>query len=652
MIPRINRIGATQSLCTSSICCASQPARRRSPKISAKKAETEAAEAMETKVIDSISRNLINDLYQTKAGTTAATRVTLEDILALKPNKKSVTPEEFEKIKDTIARSFNVNQLKGVLRQQNRPSGGKKSILINQIMLFMDLEIIVPTPKKEKIVEDPYFSAEANHQSRIFASNKRELFFILESEGDSLRQLEKEKHVRISINIADETYTIRGELEAIEEAKSRILELVAVTEEAWDISMYKDRDAVVSNPSVLEEIARRSRTFVSAGDSNTLTIAGRSNRHMEEAKRMFDLKMQKPDQDVQNLTFTHQEDEFKRLGMFPVFDSATMTLDENQKSFLRVCQIEPFADRSDDNQSFTPVQSTPSNINNLSGLKSIYQERVGASTDRFDLSAHFGQLLFQNKLQEMTLVPLPKSFDADNLAEWLENEDTPSFFSSLPFYKAVSKLPLIGPKLRTIDVEYVLSSRSLLATGAKEGPIRLTLELDNEGTLLAQGGQLINKRVYSNLMMLGQPTDIQIRGEWSKDLERSSPSVQKFIAETSLPFSNKLHCPEFFSFEKERPLSGASVSDVGLSGTHTLKSILFRTSGVFSYHGLPLIASEVGDQYGLIRRQELKLLPVPLSSSASSGTEPVQESDLTSSSSKLEHWDDFTTLALQLNKSI
>ncbi|GJJ79239.1 hypothetical protein EMPS_11599 [Entomortierella parvispora] len=558
MIPRINRIGATQSLCTSSICCASQPARRRSPKISAKKAETEAAEAMETKVIDSISRNLINDLYQTKAGTTAATRVTLEDILALKPNKKSVTPEEFEKIKDTIARSFNVNQLKGVLRQQNRPSGGKKSILINQIMLFMDLEIIVPTPKKEKIVEDPYFSAEANHQSRIFASNKRELFFILESEGDSLRQLEKRS--------------------------IRILELVAVTEEAWDISMYKDRDAVVSNPSVLEEIARRSRTFVSAGDSNTLTIAGRSNRHMEEAKRMFDLKMQKPDQDVQNLTFTHQEDEFKRLGMFPVFDSATMTLDENQKSFLRVCQIEPFADRSDDNQSFTPVQSTPSNINNLSGLKSIYQERVGASTDRFDLSAHFGQLLFQNKLQEMTLVPLPKSFDADNLAEWLENEDTPSFFSSLPFYKAVSKLPLIGPKLRTIDVEYVLSSRSLLATGAKEGPIRLTLELDNEGTLLAQGGQLINKRVYSNLMMLGQPTDIQIRGE--------------------------------------------------------------------CYHGLPLIASEVGDQYGLIRRQELKLLPVPLSSSASSGTEPVQESDLTSSSSKLEHWDDFTTLALQLNKSI
>ena len=117
--------------------------------------------------------------------------------------------------------------------------------------------------------------------------------FILESEGDSLRELEKEKHVRISINIADETYTIRGGLEAIEEAKSRIQELVAVTEESWDISVYKDKDSVLTVPSVLEEIARRSRTFVSASDPNTLTIAGRSSKDMEEAKRLFDLKMQR-----------------------------------------------------------------------------------------------------------------------------------------------------------------------------------------------------------------------------------------------------------------------------------------------------------------------------------------------------------------------
>jgi hypothetical protein len=143
-----------------------------------------------------------------------------------------------------------------------------------------------------------------------------------------------------------------------------------------------------------------------------------------------------------------------------------------------------------------------------------------------------------------------------------------------------------------------------------KGPVRMTFELDGEGMLVAQDGLSVSKRLHSNLMMLGQPTDIQIRGEWSSKLQLESSSIQKLIKETSLPFANKMHCPEFFNFEGSSSslTSTASVSDVGLSGnSHTLNSILFRTSGIFNYYGLPLIASEVGDQYGLVRRQELKV---------------------------------------------
>ena len=121
------------------------------------------------------------------------------------------------------------------------------------------------------------------------------------------------------------------------------------------------------------------------------------------------------------------------------------------------------------------------------------------------------------------------------------------FLRSLPFYKAVSKLPLVGSKLRTIDVEYIPSSRSSVAD--TKGPIRMTFELDGEGMLVAQGGHSVSKRLHSNLMMLGQPTDIQIRGEWSSKLQLENSSIQKLIKETSLPFANKMHCPEFFNFE-------------------------------------------------------------------------------------------------------
>jgi hypothetical protein len=239
--------------------------------------------------IDSVSKNLIKDLYTRPSS--SKSKVTLDDVLALKPAQRTVTPDEFNKLKELVAASFNITQLKGVLRAQGNPANGKKSILINQVMLLMDLEVVKPESNDPPLVEDPY-QAERNFESEVFSSNRRELFFILGAEGNSLRQLEKDKNVRLSISIADETYTIRGERASIQEAKERIQDMIAVTEESWDVSGYKEKDLVMKDASALEDIARRSETFVSAGDDNTLIIAGRSDRNMEEAKRLFDLKMQ------------------------------------------------------------------------------------------------------------------------------------------------------------------------------------------------------------------------------------------------------------------------------------------------------------------------------------------------------------------------
>jgi predicted RNA-binding protein len=88
-----------------------------------------------------------------------------------------------------------------------------------------------------------------------------------------------------------------------------------------------------------------------------------------------------------------------------------------------------FADRLNANPNFTPVQSTPASITSLLELKAILQERNSASTGRqFDLSAHFGQLVFPNTFSEMTATPLPKAFEGEDLEEWLEKAGNPIFF--------------------------------------------------------------------------------------------------------------------------------------------------------------------------------------------------------------------------------
>ncbi|KAI1319990.1 hypothetical protein EDD11_002321 [Mortierella claussenii] len=607
--------------------------------------------------LDNISKTLINDLYTRPS---SAKKVTLEDVLALRPTNRNISIDDFNKLKDLVAASFNVTQLRGVLRSQSMPSGGKKSVLINQIMILLDLEVAAPK-SKPPVVEDPYIDEELRFVQESFPSNRRELFFILGSEGDSLRQLEKEKRVRISINMTNETYMIRGAQESIQEARERIQEMVAVTEESWDISAYKNRDVVMKDPTALEDIARRSETFVSAGDNHTLAIAGRSSKDIEEAKRLFDLKMHESAGNIEHLTFLHQEDELKPVGMFPVFDSVAMSLDESQKSYFRICQAEPYADTTTNNPTFHPVQSSPSNIGSLNDLGKHLQnvvKEIHQPQQAFDLSARFGQVLFQNNNQNMTQLPIPTSFDTLELEEWLQGAENPYFYESLPFAKAVAKLPLVLPKMKTIEAQYTPSSKVLQTLGAhgstSPSPLRIIFQLNNEGELYIHDGRTIDRQIVVNFMMLGQPTDVQIRSEISTKIDVQSTALRDLMSKTNLQFANALVCPRFFAFNDM--LSTPIAAQLGLQGTstltHTLRSVYFRTTGVFDYHGLPLVASDIIDQYGNVRKQDLKLLPVPLDSLSLPIDGDTLLTPSSTASSPFEHWDEFIRATQHLNLSI
>ncbi|KAF9359940.1 hypothetical protein BGX26_010985 [Mortierella sp. AD094] len=645
---------------------------------------------LDAATLDSISKTLIEDLY---AGPSPAkAKVTISDVLALKPANSKITVDEFNKLKEVVASSFNVSQLKSVLRSQDLPVSGKKSVLINQIMILMDLEVVTPKPKRP-VVEDPYNAAEPILLQQIFPSNRRELFFILGSEGDSMKQLEKEKGVNISINIADETYIIRGARDSIVETQARIREMVAVTDESWDISSYDDRDLVLRLPHVMEDIARRSDTFVSAGNGDTLNIAGRTTKNIEEAKRLFDLKLHKRLNGVESMTFFQQVDELKSVAMFPVFDSVNMSLDEHQRPYFRICQTEPYADEMPGDTTIYPVLSSPSNIGTLEKLGKHMRGSVDGSYEphqMLDLSARFGQILFHNKSAKMTQLPLSNSFDTLELEEWLKRAEDPYFFQSFPFFKAVSKLPLVSSKTKTIEVEYIPTSRRLPSLNSMGptalSPIRISLQFNHDGELYIQDGRAVNRRFLANLMMLGQPTDVQIRGELFTKIETQAPVLNELLSQTTLPFANRLNCPSFYSFTDPLSSSTPAAAKVGLGSapTHTLKSVMFKTVGVFDYHGLPLVASDVVDQYGHVRKQELKLLPVPLEAQSMSILEAVESESMPESSSEsalteseasipttplatspvpstssptqvtspLEHWDDFVKATLLLNRSI
>lgn len=185
--------------------------------------------------------------------------------------------------------------------------------------------------------------------------------------------------------------------------------------------------------------------------------------------------------------------------------------------------------------------------------------------------------------------------------------------SSTPFFKAVSTLPLDGPKTKTIEVEYTPSSRTQ-PTMTDLRSTRVAFELNNDGELCIQQGQSIDRQLLTNIMVLDQPMDLQIRSEITTRLSPDSAAMKALLAKTTLPFANRLDCPAFFSFNNDIHSSSIpAAAQVGLGSTvtptHTLKSILMKTTGVFQFYGLPLVASDISDQYGQVRRQELKVHP-------------------------------------------
>ncbi|KAG0039801.1 hypothetical protein BGZ82_006654 [Podila clonocystis] len=588
---------------------------------------------------------------ETPASTTV---VTLEDILALKPKGDSnkISPEEFNKLRDILSSSFNVIQLKSVLRSQKMPTTGKKAALLNQIMVLMDLEVVVPEVKEAApVMEDPYSAAasEADFESQEFSSNRRDLSFILGSEGDALRKLEREKNVRISISIGDNTYTIRGTKESIEEAKAAIQEMVAVTEESWDISGYADRESVTKRPSSLEEIALGSKTFVSAGEDNTLVISGRSKRDIDEAKRLFDLKMQKKDTAARTLTFLHQEDDQKPLGMFPVFDTVTMSSGRNKASYFRISQTEPFAEKTANSLTIVPVGSSPS-IEKFNALRQHLQETLEPhSGQSMNLAAHVGQVLFHNRGSQMTGMPISRSFDTAELKAWMGQSEAPIFSQSFPFFKTVSKLPMVGQKTRTIEVEYVGSALSEVSVVP---PIRVTFELDADGQLRLLSSRSVNIQHFTNIMMLGQPTDVQIRSEFSSELKADSPDMVELLSKIVSPAANVLEAPKFFSFQGQSSSEAPAASQVGLSHPYTLKSVLFKTTGVFNYQDHALVATDIYSQYGSGRMQQLKLLPIPLTKASKIEHLFVPEPETTSALSSPKTWAMFFKYALALSRGM
>lgn len=152
--------------------------------------------------------------------------------------------------------------------------------------------------------------------------------------------------------------------------------------------------------------------------------------------------------------------------MLPVYDSVTMSVDENKRSFFRISQTAPVSSVNSlcgksyaqvlghiftsllylittfffqyapepVNRTETPiypVRSSPASIGTMEALGQHLNESFSQTllqSQSLDISVQLGQVLYPNDSKLLTQVPIATAFDSFEMKQWLTTAQDPYFF--------------------------------------------------------------------------------------------------------------------------------------------------------------------------------------------------------------------------------
>lgn len=132
--------------------------------------------------------------------------------------KSVLSNKEYKKVRDSLNNSFTVPQLRLYLRQQQRFANKslRKRDLISHIM--HDLWGV----KSKDMIAEEERQRRRNDVKHIGRGAKHDLFFLVQDNGEALRQIEQEDQVRITVQFDKLRYVIEGQPDSVEQARQKV----------------------------------------------------------------------------------------------------------------------------------------------------------------------------------------------------------------------------------------------------------------------------------------------------------------------------------------------------------------------------------------------------------------------------------------------
>lgn len=193
----------------------------------------------------------------------------LQSVEKFKPRWEILTQKNMDKLHTHLNNAYTVDQLATiVVAHKMKRKGLKKAQLISSI-----IEKHWGLKTAEQIKEE-----EAKRQSDIvkqsFPASRQELFFIIGDNGNTIRNIEQENQVKVTIDVHSNQYIVEGPSAAVAKAKREILTHLNIKEDTMDIpsNVVENSHLKTEISNSLVDISKVAGTFITLDDDKVCLL--------------------------------------------------------------------------------------------------------------------------------------------------------------------------------------------------------------------------------------------------------------------------------------------------------------------------------------------------------------------------------------------
>lgn len=217
--------------------------------------------------------------------------ILLESIETLKPSQEVITVEEFDKLVNVFEKSFSVRQLTDYSAVHHLPRNKrKKRQLIDGILKkcwgIQTVEEFDAAREKEAL------ERRRDLVKETFPATFQQMFFIIGSNGDTIRTIEEAHQVLITIDVEKKEYTVEGPSKAVAQAKKDIVTHLNITQEEATVPKEIRENTQLRNEvnESLVDVSKLAGSFI-ALEGDRFSLASTSTESLMNAKRLLNLML-------------------------------------------------------------------------------------------------------------------------------------------------------------------------------------------------------------------------------------------------------------------------------------------------------------------------------------------------------------------------